>query len=554
MSSQFKFKPDRVKYTTKVDTLTGSHKKMTEEFSKKEKKLSTMKKKVEKFKEKITFLNKNVATVENYSGQKSELLDKISKMESEIQRIESNTDELDYISRVHDVVFIYYKEYDDQDDIKNYSKQAIKHYSLNNTSNKDLNKENCCDNISNVSNIVEDSIVSDKKSTKNNKRKSSKITSSDSSKNSSANIETDNNSLTHDNNNDNNNDNNDNNNNINDNNNDINDNNEDNRSNNNNDNNSNDNKTQENNSDEDVNDMNVSNKTISRLERLNNLSKKKLKEKKETKKRVKNGKKANTLTKKDIFSYIDPDNDMDKEEGNNKATLFAKYNTLLYGLDNEKIISKICKNCKVDKQMIYNEGLYVCPKCHKAENSIIESEVTNYKDPMVEKTTFPYERKNHFREWISQLQAKESKEIPHEVIDLIKSELKKYRETRLSYAKIDKVKKILKKLNLSDYYDHVVYIISVINKESPPSIDRDTEEILNKMFDMTQKPFEDHCPKDRINFLSYGFILHKFFQLIGKKDYCKYFPLLKSRSKRRIQDAIWKKICADLNWKYYPSG
>jgi len=157
---------------------------------------------------------------------------------------------------------------------------------------------------------------------------------------------------------------------------------------------------------------------------------------------------------------------------------------------------------------------------------------------------------------LSQLQAKESKEIPPNVIELIKLELKKYRETKLSYAKIDKVKKILKKLKLSDYYDHVVYIISVINKEPPPSIDRSTEDILNKMFDLIQKPFEEHCPKDRINFLSYGFILHKFFQLIGKKDYCKYFPLLKSRSKRRAQDLIWKKICAspDLNWKYYPSG
>jgi hypothetical protein len=157
---------------------------------------------------------------------------------------------------------------------------------------------------------------------------------------------------------------------------------------------------------------------------------------------------------------------------------------------------------------------------------------------------------------LSQLQAKESKEIPHKVIELIKLELKKYRETKLSYGKIDKVKKILKKLKLSDYYDHVVYIISVINNEPPPCIDRETEDILNKMFDLIQKPFEENCPKERINFLSYGFILHKFFQLINKKDYCKYFPLLKSRSKRRSQDLIWKKICSSPNlyWKYYPSG
>jgi mannosyltransferase OCH1-like enzyme len=36
------------------------------------------------------------------------------------------------------------------------------------------------------------------------------------------------------------------------------------------------------------------------------------------------------------------------------------------------------------------------------ENCIVESEITNYKDPMVEKPTFPYKRKNHFCEWTVQ--------------------------------------------------------------------------------------------------------------------------------------------------------
>jgi hypothetical protein len=39
-------------------------------------------------------------------------------------------------------------------------------------------------------------------------------------------------------------------------------------------------------------------------------------------------------------------------------------------------------------------------KCGEVENCIVESEVANYKDPMVEKPTFPYKRKNHFCEWI----------------------------------------------------------------------------------------------------------------------------------------------------------
>ena len=107
---------------------------------------------------------------------------------------------------------------------------------------------------------------------------------------------------------------------------------------------------------------------------------------------------------------------------------------------------------------------------------------------------------------------------------------------------------------MSDYYDHIFYIISVINKEPPPMIDREIEETLYKMFDMIQVPFENNCPKERINFISYGFILNRFFQLLGMTEYMRYFPLLKSRTKQRQQDQIWKGICKDLGWKYYPSG
>lgn len=61
---------------------------------------------------------------------------------------------------------------------------------------------------------------------------------------------------------------------------------------------------------------------------------------------------------------------------------------------------KICDNCNIDKILIYSEGIYACMNCGEVENCIIETEITNYKEPMIEKPTFPYKRKNHFCEWI----------------------------------------------------------------------------------------------------------------------------------------------------------
>ena len=75
------------------------------------------------------------------------------------------------------------------------------------------------------------------------------------------------------------------------------------------------------------------------------------------------------------------------------------------GYPTHKKINKPCNSCLTDKVLIYAEGIYACMNCGEVENCIIESEITNYKDPMIEKPTFPYKRKNHFCEltWIMEL-------------------------------------------------------------------------------------------------------------------------------------------------------
>lgn len=300
------------------------------------------------------------------------------------------------------------------------------------------------------------------------------------------------------------------------------------------------------------------------LEKLNDKSKLKRKEKKYTRKRIKNVESLINNTNYDIFDFFGQDEDQtnkNKNENENRleynvfdrSILYEDYKISLEGLVVKKKSMKMCKTCNIEKTMIYNEGLYACIKCGETEYCIIESEQINYKDPMIEKPVFPYKRKNHFCEWLSQFQAKESIEIPNEDIVLIKNELIKLHINTLNYTDIDRVKKILKSLKLNKYYEHIVYIISKITCKAAPTFTRETEDKLKKMFDQIQEPFDRHCPKDRINFLSYSYVFHKFIELLEMHDYVKCFPLLKSRTKLRYQDEIWKKICIDCNWKYYPS-
>jgi hypothetical protein len=111
----------------------------------------------------------------------------------------------------------------------------------------------------------------------------------------------------------------------------------------------------------------------------------------------------------------------------------------------------------------------------------------------------------------------------------------------------------LKKIGLTQFYEHSTHIISKLSGRPPPTINRETEEKLRLMFKQIQTPFEKYCPRSRINFLSYSYVLHKFCELLELDDFLECFPYLKSREKLIIQDKIWENICKDLRWEFISS-
>ena len=137
--------------------------------------------------------------------------------------------------------------------------------------------------------------------------------------------------------------------------------------------------------------------------------------------------------------------------------------------------------------------------------------------------------------------------------DKILLELKKERITNMVDITKNKIKEILKKLKFNKYYEHIPHIINKLNGIPAPVMSRDVENMLRRMFKEIQVPFHKHCPKDRKNFLSYSFVLHKFVQLLSMDEFTSCFPLLKSREKLHQQDVIWRKICDELHWEFVPS-
>jgi len=228
-----------------------------------------------------------------------------------------------------------------------------------------------------------------------------------------------------------------------------------------------------------------------------------------------------------------------------------------YGIKS-KVMKKIdfCKKCKdkynKDFEMIinHNEGFMSCTKCGNMEYIIIESDKPNYKDPPPEATYFAYKRTNHLNEILNQIQAKESTDIPDDVLELIKEEIRKERITDLSKLTNAKVRHFLRKLNLNKYYEHIAHIINKLNGLPPPIITKSVEDKLRYCFREIQGPWMEIAKKPKKNFLNYHYVLHKCVELLGHDEYKILFPLLKSREKISAHDALWKIICEKLNWEY----
>jgi len=212
-----------------------------------------------------------------------------------------------------------------------------------------------------------------------------------------------------------------------------------------------------------------------------------------------------------------------------------------------------CPKCDILLACVQQEGAMVCVDCGYQELLLVEQNRPMIRQPSKDASHFSYKRINHFREWLSQVQGKESTDIPEEVFEKILQEIKKEKIQDTNKLTYIKMREILKKLKINRYYEHINYIINRINGVPTPNFSPELEDKLCNMFKEIQAPFLRHCPQSRKNFLSYSFCLHKLVQILGLHDYLKYFTLLRSREKLYIQDQIWKKICEDLGWPMYPS-
>jgi hypothetical protein len=280
----------------------------------------------------------------------------------------------------------------------------------------------------------------------------------------------------------------------------------------------------------------------------------------ENKKNISTGTNAQTVANKsklvNNFFKIKEDAESHKiiQKDNNNIVLkyltnvsddFLDINNFVYPTD-------ICQVCyKGELIPLEDDGLLVCNICSRSIPYLVENEKPSYKEPPKEVCFYAYKRINHFKEIIAQFQGKETTQIPEEVVENIKLQIKKER-IDISQITNAKTKEILKKLGYNKYYEHIPFIKEKLGIK-PPIMSPELEDTLFNLFTELQPPYSKYCPDDRVNFLNYYYTAYKLCELLGEDTYLPDFPMLKDPEKRMEQDIIWKKICAELDWEFIPT-
>ena len=255
-----------------------------------------------------------------------------------------------------------------------------------------------------------------------------------------------------------------------------------------------------------------------------------------------------------LYSFFDKNKNKNKKkpdkiiEDTNVTKYLSNLDDNFINLNNYMVDYEICEKCLGELVKVDYKGLVICNSCGYQKTFLVEHEKPSYKEPPKEVCFYAYKRINHFREILAQFQAKETTQIPDEVLTNIKLQIKKERIT-LKQMTNQKAKDILKKLGYNKYYEHIPFIKDKLGIR-PPIMSPELEDRLCNLFMEIQKPYAKHCPDDRVNFLNYYYVLYKMCELLDEKTFLPFFPMLKDPVKRIEQDEIWKKICKELNWEF----
>lgn len=217
------------------------------------------------------------------------------------------------------------------------------------------------------------------------------------------------------------------------------------------------------------------------------------------------------------------------------------------------VVRELCHKCALPLK-ITAEAQLACPECGLAVRYLDSTAFSMAYGDEVDFTHFSYKREAHMQECMNQFQAKQSTEVPREVLSRILARLReKYHVQEPDDILQEMIKPVLKTLQLRKLYEHSMLIFTQLSGKPPPRMTPEQERNIKMLFRAIQTPFDKHRPPERRNFLSYSYCLFKFCQVLGYTQFLRYFSLLKGDDKLHKQDMVMVKIFRELEWEWIPT-
>ena len=210
----------------------------------------------------------------------------------------------------------------------------------------------------------------------------------------------------------------------------------------------------------------------------------------------------------------------------------------------------LCIDCNVVKTIDYERSTLVCTKCRLCEYYPIY--VVSYNHTMQpSRRKCIYKRSDNFKVILNQFLYGGKKLVPDDIMKMIRDEI--HDGTNILYPyeiplTIPTLECILKRNKLTMYKDSIYFIYFKLSGGSFPHIAMKEYNTILNTFNVISSIYDKYKPNDRKNFLNYSFVLKKLLIMLGKVEYAKYIPQLKTHSKQKELERVWELITKDREW------
>ena len=211
-----------------------------------------------------------------------------------------------------------------------------------------------------------------------------------------------------------------------------------------------------------------------------------------------------------------------------------------------------CIDCNLEMLIDYQQSILVCTNCGLF--NYYPAYVTSYNHPMKPvRRKCVYKRYDSFKTILNQFFYGEMPLVPDDVMNVIRDEIRNRDNILYNYnytipLTIPILECILKRNKMMKYKNSIYFIFFKLKSQPLPYITITEKDMMLNMFNVVSNIYDKYKPKDRKSFLNYSFVLKQILTVLGKDDYAKYIPQLKTKSRQKELERIWELITKDPEW------